>query len=57
MWWCSSRAVTGANSGFHPVYDGADPDLLLQVDDHLAPGNLRDWASFTQSAAQLCAEH
>ncbi len=42
---------------FHPIYEGVDPDLLLQVDDHLAHGNLRDWASFTQSAAGLCAEH
>ncbi|MEU4377136.1 ATP-binding protein [Pseudonocardia alni] len=42
---------------FHPVYEGVDRELLLQIDDHLAHGNLRDWASFTQSAAALCAEH
>ena len=42
---------------FHPVYDGVEGELLLEVDDHLAHGNLRDWASFTQTAAKLCAEH
>lgn len=42
---------------FHPVYDGVEAKLLLEVDDHLAHDNLRDWASFTQTAAKLCAEH
>jgi len=42
---------------FHPIYDGVDRELLLLVDDHFAHGNLRDWASFTYTAAKLCAEH
>lgn len=42
---------------FHPIYEGVDRELVLQIDDHLAHGNLRDWASFTQSAVALCAEH
>ena len=29
-------------------------DLLLFVDDHFAHGNLRDWASFTATAVDLC---
>lgn len=43
--------------GFHPIYGGVDAELLVLVDDQLAHGNLRDWASFTYTAAKLCAEH
>jgi len=32
-------------------------EVLLLIDDHFAHGNLRDWASFTQTAAELCAAH
>ncbi|ALE86555.1 MULTISPECIES: ATP-binding protein [unclassified Pseudonocardia] len=53
----TTKQVTALIPRFHPIYEGVDPELLLQVDDHLAHGNLRDWASFTQSAAALCAEH
>ena len=41
---------------FHPVYDGVSRELLLLVDGHFAHGNLRDWASFTYTAAKLCAD-
>ena len=41
---------------FHPVYEGVEVELLLLVDDHFAHGNLRDWASFTYTAAKLCAD-
>ena len=42
---------------FHPIYAGVEPEVLLLVDDHFAHGNLRNWASFTHTAAKLCAEH
>ena len=42
---------------FHPIYHGVEAELLLLVDDHFAHGNLRDWASFTYTAAKLCADH
>ena len=40
---------------YHPLYDGVDPELLLLIDDHFAHGNLRHWAAFTRTAAELCA--
>ena len=43
-------------SAFHPIYRGVDAELLLLVDDRFAHGNLRDWASFTYTAAKLCAD-
>jgi hypothetical protein len=39
---------------YHPIYATASADLLLFVDDHFAHGNLRDWASFTATAVDLC---
>jgi len=39
--------------GYHPLYTEASDDLLLFVDDQFAHGNLRNWASFTLSAAGL----
>ena len=39
---------------FHPIYAGVSADVLLFVDDHFAHGNLRDWASFTATAVDLC---
>lgn len=39
---------------FHPVYAGVDAELLLFIDDHFAHGNLREWASFTATAVELC---
>ncbi|WP_150236378.1 ATP-binding protein [Nocardiopsis quinghaiensis] len=41
---------------FHPIYAGVDAQVLLDIDDFYAHGTLRDWASFTHTAAQLCAE-
>lgn len=40
---------------YHPLYDGVDAELLLLIDDHFAHGNLRHWAAFTRTAAELCA--
>ena len=53
----SSSQVPQLMGAFHSVYDGVEAELLLLVDDHFAHGNLRDWASFTYTAAKLCAEH
>ena len=33
------------------------PNCCCLVDDRFAHGNLRDWASFTYTAAKLCADH
>ena len=40
---------------FHPIYDGVDRELLALIDDHVGHGNLRHWAAFTHTAADLCA--
>ena len=40
--------------GYHPVYAGAEPELLWEIDDCYAHGSLRDWAAFTHTAAGLC---
>jgi hypothetical protein len=39
---------------YHPLYAGVDAELLLLIDDHFAHGNLRHWAAFTKTAAELC---
>jgi len=53
----SATEVCKLIGAFHPIYDGVEAELLLLVDDHFAHGNLRDWASFTYTAAKLCADH
>ena len=52
-----SSQVPQLMGAFHPVYDGVAAELVLFVDDNFAHGNLRDWASFTHTAAKVCAEH
>lgn len=42
---------------FHSIYAEAAEEVILFVDDYFGHGNLRNWASFTRSAAQLCREH
>lgn len=41
---------------YHPLYERSDHELLGWVDDTFAHGNLRHWAAFTLSAAQLAKE-
>lgn len=41
---------------FHPIYKSADTELLLEVDEELAHGNFRNWASFTKTALELCKQ-
>jgi type II secretory pathway predicted ATPase ExeA len=42
--------------GYHPIYAQAGDELLLEIDDAYAHGSLRDWATFTLTAATLCRE-
>lgn len=42
---------------FHPIDRDVDPEILLLFDDQSAHGNLRNWVSFTHSAAALCRDH
>jgi DNA transposition AAA+ family ATPase len=53
----TSSQVCELMGAFHPIYDGVEAELLALVDDNFAHGNLRDWASFTYTAAELCAGH
>ena len=42
---------------FHPIYEGADPKLLTEIDDQWGDGTLRNWASFTATAEKLMTEN
>lgn len=42
--------------GYHPIYAGAEEDLLWEIDDTYAHGTLRDWAAFTHTAIALCSQ-
>lgn len=53
----SGPRVCALMGSFHPIYTGVEHEVLLLVDDHFAHGNLREWASFTHTAAKLCGEH
>jgi DNA transposition AAA+ family ATPase len=53
----SGAQVCELMGAFHPIYAGVDTEVLLLVDDHFGHGNLRNWASFTHTAAALCTEH
>lgn len=48
--------VVALMRAYHPIHTHAPEELLLEVDDTFAHGTLRDWASFTHTAAALCAE-
>ena len=52
----SSTQVCALIPTFHPLYRNVDIELLLLIDDRFAHGNLRDWAAFTHTAVNLCAE-
>lgn len=41
---------------FHAIYRRTDPELLTHIDDVYAEGVLRNWTSFTKSAADMCDE-
>lgn len=50
------RDVAALMRAYHPIHAQTPQELLLEVDDTFAHGTLRDWASFTHTAAALCAE-
>jgi DNA transposition AAA+ family ATPase len=50
------QEVPALMRGYHPIYAQADDELLRDIDDIYAHGSMRDWAVFTHTAAQLCAE-
>jgi type II secretory pathway predicted ATPase ExeA len=47
-------AVPALMRRYHPVYDGADEQLLLEIEDAYGKGMLRNWAVFTHAAVGLC---
>jgi DNA transposition AAA+ family ATPase len=40
--------------GYHPIFTGADPELLVLINDTAANGRLRSWAAFTHTASAIC---
>jgi DNA transposition AAA+ family ATPase len=52
----STAEIVSAIRGYHPVYHGVDEELIRFVDLHCGHGNFRNWASFTLTAVDLCAE-
>ncbi|TMR40891.1 ATP-binding protein [Actinomadura geliboluensis] len=52
----SPDAVPRMIRRFHAIYAQADDELLTEINETYANGVLRNWASFTISAAQACAE-
>jgi DNA transposition AAA+ family ATPase len=52
----SPKAIAKLMKDYHPIYYDASPEILLEIDDQYCEGNLRNWASFTITAAQICAE-
>ena len=47
-------AVPALMRRYHPVYDGADDTLLLEIEDAYGKGMLRNRAAFTDAAVGLC---
>lgn len=52
----SPEAIAKLIKNYHPIYYDASPETLLEIDDQYGEGNLRNWAGFTITAAQICAE-
>lgn len=52
----SEQAVLEALPNYHPMYQNADPELLLWINEERCAGTLRRWAAFTASAAQLMCQ-
>ena len=50
----SDHDVTALIPGYHPIYAGANAELLLFIDNKAANGRLRSWAAFTRTAAKIC---
>jgi hypothetical protein len=52
----SARDVLEVIPRYHPLYNDADPELLLTIDDRYAHGLFRHWAAFTHTATTVRAE-
>jgi type II secretory pathway predicted ATPase ExeA len=52
----SLEAVPRFMRYYHSIYAQADDDQLIYIDETYAEGVLRNWASFTKTAAELCSE-
>jgi DNA transposition AAA+ family ATPase len=50
----SDSDVLALIPGYHPIYAGVDPELLVLINDKAANGRLRSWAAFTQTASLIC---
>jgi DNA transposition AAA+ family ATPase len=53
----STTDVVAVIHAYHPIYAEVDDALVVFIDDYFGHGNLRNWASFTRSAASLCRRH
>ncbi len=53
----SGKELLAGIRNYHPIYTGVPDELVLFIDDYFGHGNLRNWASFTRSAAGLCRRH
>jgi Cdc6-like AAA superfamily ATPase len=49
----SEQAVLQTLPNYHAMYRGAEPELLLEINQQRCSGILRHWSAFTASAAQL----
>jgi DNA transposition AAA+ family ATPase len=53
----SDRALLEMLPNYHAMYEHADPELLLWINQERCQGILRHWSAFTASAAQLLQQH
>jgi hypothetical protein len=52
----SSAEMVRAIHGYHSIYDGVSEGVIRFIDLYCGHGNLRNWASFTLTALDLCTE-
>lgn len=52
----SPQAVLEVIPRYHPIYQEATGELLLEIDERYAHGSFREWAAFTHSAQTICEE-
>ena len=49
----TDQAVLQTLPNYHPMYERADPELLLWINQERCHGILRHWSAFTASATRL----
>jgi type II secretory pathway predicted ATPase ExeA len=52
----TGNEVVSVIGRYHRIYQGVDHALIRFVDDYCGHGNFRNWASFTLTAVDLCAD-